>query len=53
MYKTINIGIPKCLTDLIPEREISYNIRNRNKPFVNVELNVLKIHFPIYHWDLV
>ena len=33
MYKIINIGIPKYLTDLIPKREIGYNIRNRNKSF--------------------
>ena len=25
-YKIINIGIPKYLTDLIPKREIDYNI---------------------------
>ena len=33
MYKIINIGIPKYLTNLIPKREIGYNIRNRNKLF--------------------
>ena len=33
MYKIINIGIPKYFTDLIPEREIGYNIRKGNKPF--------------------
>ena len=27
MYKIINIGIPKYLTDLIPKGEIGYNIR--------------------------
>ena len=43
--QNINIGIPKYLTDLIPKREISYNIRNGNKPFLIVKLKVLKIHF--------
>ena len=33
MYKTLNIGIPKYLTDLVPKREIGYNIRNGNKSF--------------------
>ena len=33
MYKIINIGILKYLIDLIPKREIGYNIRNRNKLF--------------------
>ena len=33
IYKIINIGIPKYLTDLIPKREIGCNIRNRNKSF--------------------
>ena len=33
MYKIINIGIPKYLTDLIPKGEIAYNIRNRTKSF--------------------
>ena len=31
MYKVINIGILKYLTDLIPKHEIDYNIRNRKK----------------------
>ena len=31
MYKIINIGIRKYLTDLNLKREIGYNIRNRNK----------------------
>ena len=35
LYKIINIGIPKYLTDLILKREIGYNIRNENKPFFN------------------
>ena len=30
MYKTINIGIPKYLTNLIRKCEIGYNIRNGN-----------------------
>ena len=30
MYKIINIGIPKYLTDLIPKREIGYNVRNKS-----------------------
>ena len=42
MYKIINIGIPKYLTDLIPKREIGYNIRNRSKSFFNCI-------FPIYY----
>ena len=45
MYKIINIGIPKCLTDLIPKREIGCNIRNRNKPFCKCRTESLKIHF--------
>ena len=54
MYKIMNIGIPKYLTDLIPKREIGYNIRNRNKSlfngrtesFINFQLlnsNLLKV----------
>ena len=35
MYKITNIGILKCLTDLIPKRESSYNIRNGKKLFFN------------------
>ena len=35
MYKIINIGVPKYLTDLIPKSQIGYNIRNRNKYFFN------------------
>ena len=31
MYKIINMGICKYLTDLNLKREIGYNIRNRNK----------------------
>ena len=45
MYKIIDIGIPKYLTDFIPKREIGYNIRNRNKSFFIAKLKVLKIHF--------
>ena len=33
MYKIINIGIPKYLTDRIPKCKIDYDIRNGNKPF--------------------
>ena len=33
MYKIINIDLLKYLTDLIPRREIGYNIGNGNKPF--------------------
>ena len=45
IYKIIKIGIPKHLTDLIPKREIGYNIRNGNKLFFIAELKVLKIYF--------
>ena len=33
MYKIINIGLPKYITELIPKREIGYNIKYRNKSF--------------------
>ena len=33
MYKITNIRVPKYITDFIPKRKISYNIRNGNKPF--------------------
>ena len=42
MYKIMNIGIPKYLTDLIPERKIGYNIRNRNKSFFNCRTESFK-----------
>ena len=42
MYKIINIGIPKYLTDLIPKREIGYNIRNRNKSFFHCKTESFK-----------
>ena len=45
MYKIINIGIPKYLTDVIPTHEIDYNIRNGTKTLLTAELKVLKIHF--------
>ena len=51
MYKVINIGIPKYLTDLIPKPEISCNIRNGNKPFLIAELKFLKIHFFPYTFE--
>ena len=41
----MNIGIPKYFTNLIPKREIGYNIRNGNRPFLIAELKVLEIHF--------
>ena len=47
MYKIIIIGIPKYLTDLIPKREIGYNIKIKISHFFIAELKVLKIHF--YH----
>ena len=53
MYKIINIGIPKYLTDFISKGEIGDNIRNGNKPPLVAELKVLKIHFPIYYSGLV
>ena len=45
MYKIINIGMPKYLTDVIPAHEIDYNIRNGTKTLLTAELKVLKIHF--------
>ena len=45
MYKIINIGIPKYLTDLIPKRETSYNIRNRNKSFFHCRTESFKNSF--------
>ena len=46
MYKITNIRVPKYITDFIPKRKISYNIRNGNKPFFLIaELKVLKIDF--------
>ena len=41
----INIGIPKYLTDLIPKREIGYNIRNRNKSFFHCRTESFKNSF--------
>ena len=37
MYKVINIGILNYLTDLNPKHETGYNIRNRNKPFFELQ----------------
>ena len=48
MYKIINIGIPKYLTDLIPKREIGYNIRNRNKSFFHCRTESFKNSFLSY-----
>ena len=45
IYKIINIGIPKHLTDLIPKREIGYNIRNRNKSFFHCRTESFKNSF--------
>ena len=45
MYKTINIGLPKYLTDLIPKREIGYKIRNRNKSFFHCRTESFKNSF--------
>ena len=45
MHKIINIGIPKYLTDVIHKREISYNIRNRNKPFFKCRSESFKDSF--------
>ena len=48
MYKIMNIGIPKYLTDLIAKREIGCNIRNRNKPFFNCRTESFKNSFFSY-----
>ena len=48
MYKIINIGIPKYLTDLIPKHEIGYNIRNGNKPFFNCRTESFQNSFSPY-----
>ena len=45
MYKIINIGIPKYLTDLTPKHEIGYSIRNRNKPFSECRTESFKNSF--------
>ena len=45
MYKIINIGIPKYLTDLIPKREIDYNISNRNKSYFHCTTESFKNSF--------
>ena len=45
MYKTINIGIPKYLTDLIPKREIGCNVRNRNMSFFHCRTESFKNSF--------
>ena len=47
MYKIINVGIPKYLTDLIPKLKVGYNIRNGNKPFFNCRTESFKkSYFP-------
>ena len=48
MYKIIDIGIPKYLSNLIHEREIVYNIRNGNKPFFNCRTESFKNSFHPY-----
>ena len=48
MRKIINIDIPKYLTDLIPKREIGYNIRNRNNSFFNCRTETFKNSFFSY-----
>ena len=45
MYNIINIGIPKYLTDLIPIREIGYNIKNRNESFRHCRNESFKLSF--------
>ena len=45
MYKIINIGIPKYLTDLIPKHDIGSNIRNGNKSFFNCRTESFKNSF--------
>ena len=45
MYKIMNIGIPKYLTDLNPKREIGYNTRNGNKPFFSCRSESFKNSF--------
>ena len=45
MYEIINTGIPKYLPDLIPKREIGYNIRNRNKSFFHCRTESFKNSF--------
>ena len=45
MYRIINIGIHKYLTNLIPKREIGYNIRNRNKSFFHCRTESFKNSF--------
>ena len=51
MYKVINIGILKYLTDLISKREIGYNIRNKNKSFFNCKTKIFKNSFFPYAID--
>ena len=46
IYKIMNIGIPKCIIDLIPKHEIGNSIRDGNNLiFFIAELKVLQIHF--------
>ena len=53
MYKIINIGIPKYLTNLIPNREIGYNVRNKSKSVFRCRTRSFKNWFfpyPIEAW---
>ena len=45
MYKIVNIGIPKDLTDLTPKHEIGYIIRNGNKSLFNCRTESFKNSF--------
>ena len=47
-YKIINIGLPKYITDLIPKREIGYNIKYRNKSFFHCRTESFKNSFFSY-----
>ena len=52
MYKIINISIPKYPTDLIPTREIGYNVRNRDKPFFKCRTENFKNSFFPYSVEI-
>ena len=50
IYKVINTGIPKYLTDLILKHEIGCNTRIGNKlSLLIAELKILKIRFSVYY----
>ena len=51
MYKIIDIGLAKYLTDLIPEREIDCNIRNRSKSFFRCRTESFKNSFFPYTFE--